>query len=91
MAGIVNSTSGTEAADSPLKRPRVGDAAEYGGTDFWVEYPSGLVDLSRVTHLDPLGQEPDKKSNLWDVSCDGERTIRVDPKSTALVVIDMQK
>jgi hypothetical protein len=79
-------------SDSPVKRPRVGEAAEYGNVaDFWVEYPSGLVDISRSRHLDASGAEPPLEEGMWDIPCDGERTIRVDPKATALVVIDMQK
>jgi hypothetical protein len=75
-----------------VKRPRVETAAEFGdATNFWVEYPSGLVDLSSTTHLSQSGVEPSLKEGLWDIACDGERKIRVDPKSSALIVIDMQK
>jgi hypothetical protein len=75
-----------------IKRPRVGDAVEFGSAaNFWVEYPSGLVDLSSTTHLDASGTEPDLKQGQWGIAADGDRTIRVDSKSTALVVIDMQK
>ena len=66
---------------------------EYGNAgSWWVEYPSGLVDLSRSTHLG-TGEsvEPARTKGLWDVSVDGDRTIRIDATKSALVVIDMQK
>jgi hypothetical protein len=78
--------------DPNVKRSRVGEAVEYGNAaNFWVEYPSGLIDLTSTTHLDPSGAEPQPRPGQWDVVCDGERRIRADPKSSALVVIDMQK
>lgn len=40
------------AVHQDTKRPRVARATEYGNAaSFWVEYPSGLVDLTRTTHL----------------------------------------
>ncbi|TFK41189.1 Isochorismatase hydrolase [Crucibulum laeve] len=88
-----------------IARPTVPTPVEYGNdASFWVEYPSGLVDLSRSHHLpgsqdtDALiseskqadTQPPPLKSTQVDIPVDGGRTIRVDKKSTALVVIDMQ-
>ena len=33
-------------------RPKLATATEYGNAaSFWVEYPSGLLDLTRTTHL----------------------------------------
>ena len=47
--------------DTPIlgmtTRPRVEKATEYGNTaSWWVEYPDGLVDLSRSVHL-PVDKE----------------------------------
>lgn len=86
-------------------RPPVDKPVEYGNaTSFWVEYPSGLVDLTRSAHLseaeapapgakdsdsDSAGP-PSVQSGQLDIAVDG-RTIRVDAKKSALVVIDMQK
>lgn len=82
--------------DTPIlgmkTRPRVEEAIEYGGpTSWWVEYPDGLVDLSRSAHLSSEGKSPGKKDGQLDISVDGERTIRIAPAKSALVVIDMQK
>ncbi len=56
-------------------RPYVAHATAYGGTidteggaGFWVEYPDGLMDLTR-THLVPsIGDSPGQKSNGTAVS-----------------------
>jgi len=89
-------------------RPKVPKPIEYGsGNNFWVEYPSGLVDISRTDRLpmtegkepepdhgnSPQGQrpEPPLKPTQIDVSVDGERVVRIDKKATAIVIIDMQK
>ena len=83
--------------DTPIlgmkTRPRVTAPTEYGNaSSWWVEYPSGLVDLSRSTHLGSSeSAEPARAKGLWDVSVDGDRTIRIDAAKSALVVIDMQK
>ena len=66
----------------------------YGNAlSFWVEYPSGLIDLSRSQH--PTGEFGEKPpvlaSEQVDIPVDGGRTIRIDTKSTAMIVIDMQK
>lgn len=87
-------------------RPPVDKPVEYGNaTSFWVEYPSGLVDLTRSAHLseaeapaagvkdsdsDSGSGPPLVQSGQLEIAVDG-RTIRVDAKKSALVVIDMQK
>ena len=81
--------------DTPIlgmkTRPRVTDAAEYGNdASWWVEYPNGLIDLSRLKHLD-ANSSLEKTKGQVDVEVDGDRTIRVDASKSALVVIDMQK
>ena len=86
--------------DTPIlgmkTRPRVQKPTEYGNAaTFWVEYPDGLIDLTRSIHL-PGGDEVAKppplvKGEQVDVPVDGDRTIRIDAKKSALVVIDMQK
>lgn len=73
-------------------RPRIDAPIEYGNAaSFWVEYPSGLVDLSRASHLDVKGEPGIDEKLQLDIPVDGERTIRVRKDQTALVVIDMQK
>lgn len=83
--------------DTPIlgmvARPPVEAAIEYGDpTNFWVEYPSGLVDLSRTQHLNEKSPEPKTlEETQIEIAADGGRTIRVDKAKTAVVVIDMQK
>lgn len=79
------------------ERPHVPAPAMYGDAgNFWVEYPSGLVDISRTSPLPKSSagnaQPPaiDAKSQM-DIHVDGDRVVRVDKKRTALVAIDMQK
>lgn len=76
-----------------IARPPVETAIEYGDpTNFWVEYPTGLVDLSRSQHLDENSPEPKTAGDTHlEIAVDGVRTIRVDKAKTAVVVIDMQK
>jgi hypothetical protein len=70
---------------------------EYGNAlSFWVEYPSGLVDLSRSQHLPTSPREveakpPPLKGDQVDIPVDGGHTVRIDTKATAAVIIDMQK
>ncbi|EJD04115.1 uncharacterized protein FOMMEDRAFT_82108 [Fomitiporia mediterranea MF3/22] len=88
-------------------RPHVEVPTEYGNAaSWWVEYPDGLVDLSRSVHLysgskiekdEALADSkevpkiaPAKPKGLLDIAVDKERMIRVDPRKSALVVIDMQ-
>jgi hypothetical protein len=54
-------------ATSVKHRPRISTAVEYGSAaSFWVEYPTGLVDLTRTVHLpkaekaESVPEEPDK-------------------------------
>lgn len=88
--------------DTPISdlimRPKVPSPVEYGNdTDFWVEYPSGLVDLSRDDHLPAdvaaaaKASPPPLKSTQAEIEVNGERVIRVDKEKTAIVIIDMQK
>ena len=90
------------------KRPRVPVATEYGNAaSFWVEYPTGLVDLTRTTHL-PKGAlaagavaqdqaasdappPPLVEGRQLDVPVDGEREVRIETGSSAIVIVDMQK
>ena len=91
-----------------VKRPRLPVATEYGNAaSFWVEYPNGLVDLTRTTHLPkgPLSEgdvSQDQKvqevpipklvkETQLDVPVDGERVVRIAAKHSAIVIIDMQK
>ncbi|KAJ6519790.1 Isochorismatase hydrolase [Mycena sanguinolenta] len=87
--------------DTPIlgmvARPRVEVPTEYGSDaqGFWTEWPSGLVDLSRTSHIPaPSGnaavEPPPSTPALLDIPVDGERTVRVKRESTALVVVDMQ-
>lgn len=65
-------------------RPSVTQETTYGNKDaHWVEYPSGLVDLSQHANQ-KLG------STLVEFDVLGERRIRIDPAISALVVVDMQ-
>ncbi|KAF5375023.1 hypothetical protein D9758_000309 [Tetrapyrgos nigripes] len=81
--------------DTPIlgmvSRPPVTVPIQYGVKSFWVEYPDGLLDLSRTT---PLSGSPSTSPSIskgqLDIKVDGNRTIRVDASKTALVVIDMQ-
>ncbi|KAG2072614.1 Isochorismatase hydrolase [Suillus decipiens] len=82
--------------DTPIlgmaTRPRVSKAIEYGDiANFWVEYPSGLMDLTRSQHLTTDGVEPSLvRSTQLDIPVTGDRTLRVDKSKTAVVIIDMQ-
>ncbi|KAJ6604623.1 Isochorismatase hydrolase [Mycena vulgaris] len=82
-----------------VARPHVAVAIEYGSDatpqGFWTEYPSGLVDVSRTSHLPPASgdaqvEAPPLTSALLDIPVDGDRTVRVKRESTAMVIIDMQ-
>lgn len=72
---------------------------EFGNdlSGFWVEYPSGLVDLSRSQHIfegtslgTPLDAPP-LKAGQADISAEKGRTVRIDTKASAIVIVDMQK
>ncbi|KAF9814916.1 hypothetical protein IEO21_04860 [Rhodonia placenta] len=80
-------------------RPHVTSPIEYGdAASFWVEYPSGLVDLTRHAHL-PLGAQdtgevqipPLQTSTQLEIPVDGERVVRISKERSAIVIIDMQK
>ena len=52
-----------------VQSPKVSVATEYGNaTSFWVEYPNGLVDVSRTTHLPKggLAQDQDAPDAVGD-------------------------
>ena len=91
-----------------VKRPRIPVATEYGNAAaWWVEYPTGLIDVTRTTHLPrgplPAGDvaqdqatrevpiPPLVKETQLDIPVDGERTVRIATKHSAIVIIDMQK
>ncbi|KAF8168130.1 Isochorismatase-like protein [Crassisporium funariophilum] len=84
--------------DTPIgdmtTRPNVPTAVEYGDdTAFWVEYPSGLVDLTRTAHLPDGVQDPKPPAmgeGQMEIGVDGGRRVRIDGGKTAMVVIDMQ-
>ncbi|PPQ99606.1 hypothetical protein CVT24_005182 [Panaeolus cyanescens] len=88
------------AHDTPIlgmtERPRVPAPAMYGDAgNFWVEYPSGLVDVSRTSPLPKtstanINPPAINLESQMDIHVDGDRVVRVDRKRTALVVIDMQ-
>jgi hypothetical protein len=102
-------TTNTPLHDTPIlgmvSRPSVEFAVEFGNAgSFWVEYPSGLVDLTRKHHLGDgsaaLGpvvevqsnpEPPTKTEDELDIEVDGGRKLRVNRRATALIVIDMQK
>ncbi|TFY66740.1 hypothetical protein EVG20_g4356 [Dentipellis fragilis] len=78
---------------SLLSRPKVEAPIEFGNAEsFWVEYPSGLVDLSRSHHLSASGEPspPPLASPQFELEVDGDRTLRIDPAKTAFVIVDMQ-
>ncbi|KAK7468870.1 hypothetical protein VKT23_003369 [Stygiomarasmius scandens] len=83
--------------DTPIlgmaSRPPVQAPIQYGSiASFWVEYPDGLVDLTRSTPLaaSATGTSPAIAAGQLDIKVDGQRTIRVDASKTAIVIIDMQ-
>ncbi|KAG1783989.1 Isochorismatase hydrolase [Suillus placidus] len=83
--------------DTPIlgmaTRPRVSQAIEYGNTpNFWVEYPSGLMDLTRSQHLATDAVEPSLVSSTQlDIPVTGDRTIRVDKSKAAAVIGSLRK
>lgn len=58
---------------------------------FWVEHPSGLLDLTRNHPLEEAGVEPPKTIHELEFEVDGNRRVRIDPKQSAIVIVDMQK
>ncbi|KAH7883555.1 Isochorismatase hydrolase [Phlebopus sp. FC_14] len=83
--------------DTPIlgmsSRPRVSQSIEYGNAaSFWVEYPTGLIDVSRTQRLSSAEQSipPQISPTQLDIPVDGDRVVRVNKATTAVVVIDMQ-
>ncbi|KAL0576373.1 hypothetical protein V5O48_005632 [Marasmius crinis-equi] len=75
-----------------VSRPLVQSPIQYGdNASFWVEYPTGFIDVTRKHPLVEGNLEaPPKEADDLEIAVDGGRTVRVDAKATALVVIDMQ-
>ncbi|KAF8529995.1 Isochorismatase hydrolase [Gautieria morchelliformis] len=77
-------------------RPRVEEPQTFGNVksgSFWVEYPSGLVDLTCANPLESDGMPvnpPQKSLGQLDIAVEGDRMIRVDVTKTAIVIVDMQ-
>lgn len=74
-------------------QPMVSKVTEYGNAaSFWVEYPSGLIDLSRTVHPQEGKYEaPQLRPSQLDIPVDSDRIIRINKSTTAAVIIDMQK
>ncbi|KAK0208239.1 Isochorismatase hydrolase [Desarmillaria ectypa] len=73
-------------------RPPVSSVTKYGNNaSFWVEYPCGLIDLTRKLSA-PIAEHdpPPLLPGQLNVTVDEDRTIRIDAKSSAVVIIDMQ-
>jgi hypothetical protein len=77
-----------------------------GGAGFWVEYPDGLIDLTRTHWIQSESQQNGANGNAIvggppsldaqtqteiEVEGDPKRRIRVSNDKSALIVIDMQK
>lgn len=80
--------------DTPIlgmaQRPPVTEPVKLGNSaSFWIEYPDGLVDLTRTNHVEPTTPPPLNARQL-DIRVDGGRKIRINKDSSALVIIDMQ-
>lgn len=103
---VTNNTAALAAPipiyDPPISgmttRPKVPRPVEYGNEiDFWVEYPSGLIDISRKTYLQSIADgeglplPPPLKPTQVNIEVDRGRTIRIDKEASAIVIIDMQK
>ncbi|KAG8679768.1 hypothetical protein FRC08_016750, partial [Ceratobasidium sp. 394] len=68
-------------------RPPVTSLTTYGDpstNSYWVEYSSGLVDLSHPNDSSP-------KKDVVEFEVAGERRVRIELGASALVVVDMQK
>ncbi|KAF8529610.1 Isochorismatase hydrolase [Hysterangium stoloniferum] len=58
---------------------------------FWVEYPSGLLDLTRSRPPAAATSEPPaKEGGHLEFEVDGNRKVRIDPTQSAIVIVDMQ-
>ncbi|KAI0655135.1 Isochorismatase hydrolase [Cubamyces menziesii] len=90
-----------------LHPPKLAVATEYGNAaSFWVEYPAGLIDLSRTAHLPKVALQdgeteqaqsvqdvpvpPLQPATQLDIPVDGDRVIRIAKKHSAIVIVDMQ-
>ena len=63
-----------------------------GGHNFWVEYPSGLLDLTRANPpASATSEPPAKAAEHLEFEVNGNRKLRIDPKKSAIVIVDMQK
>lgn len=91
-----------------LQSPKVygGTLDVEGGAGYWVEYPDGLMDLTRTHWIHPESQQNGANENAAtggpppldaqtqteiEVKGDPKRRIRVSNEKSALVVVDMQK
>ena len=78
-------------------RPRVEEPQTFGSVkdgSFWVEYPSGLVDLTCSSPLESDNSPnppPLKSQGQLEIDVEGDRKIRIDAAKTAIVIVDMQK
>ncbi|KAG8703620.1 hypothetical protein FRC09_004063 [Ceratobasidium sp. 395] len=69
-------------------RPPVTSPTTYGDPNtnsYWIEHPSGLVDLSH-----PNSSTPDSNKRVVEFDVAGERKVRIEAGASALVVVDMQ-
>ncbi|KAJ3734825.1 Isochorismatase hydrolase [Lentinula guzmanii] len=84
-----------------MSAPHVSKPVEFGDPksgDFCVEYPNGLVDLSRTNHLEHQKRSdpgssvttPTLRPGQLDIPVTGDKTVRLDTDKTAFVIIDMQ-
>ncbi|EKM83902.1 hypothetical protein AGABI1DRAFT_110512 [Agaricus bisporus var. burnettii JB137-S8] len=90
-----------------LQSPKVygGTLDVEGGAGYWVEYPDGLMDLTRTHWIHPESQQNGANENAAtggpppldaqtqteiEVKGDPKRRIRVSNEKSALVVVDMQ-
>lgn len=75
--------------------PLLREAKTFGNVtngSFWVEYPSGLIDLTRSCPLVPgVSKAPAKSNGQLEIEVEGNRTLRIDVKKAAIVIVDMQK
>jgi len=73
-----------------LGRARVDKTTTWGLSkdSFWVEYPSGLVDLTR-TPADET-EEPVIKNGQFELDVLNDRRLRITGSKSAVVVVDMQ-
>ncbi|KAJ8083861.1 hypothetical protein PM082_002627 [Marasmius tenuissimus] len=90
------SVSSVPLHDTPIlgmvNRPLVQSPIQYGASaSFWVEYPTGFIDLTcKHPLLEGKLEIPQRDADDMEIAVEGGRTLRVDSKVTALVVIDMQ-